>query len=199
MTLFDRLTLWLRGAAPPVHEQLRRRMRAAARTAIASSRDDAPSRIVGVARGTSTIVAPLSGQRCLAYHLAFAGGEEIRRVAFVVEDASGIVEVAPQDVWLTLDHRTPWFRGPPTGLPPAVRDAMSRAGRTTFVLGAGIETWASEGRIEPGDRVAVVGTIDRSPAPAILGDYRQAAGHVYRLVGTGDAPIMVSNAPETMA
>src|SRR5690242_4477573 len=121
MTFFDRLGVWLRGAPPSVHEQLRRRMRAVARGAVTTIGADTAGRLVGVVRADATLIAPLSGQPCVAYHLAFDGGEESATAPFELEDASGIVAIDPQGSWMTLDHRLPRFEGWAFELPDAVK------------------------------------------------------------------------------
>jgi hypothetical protein len=174
-------------------------MRAVPHQAIAAIRDERAGRAVGVVRATATIVAPLSGQACVAYHLAFAGGEEAATIPFTLEDPSGDAAVDPQDCWMTLDHRLPIYRGLSSELPPAVRDAMRRAGQPAYLVDSrGMFTWASEGRIEPGDRIAAVGAMTRSPERPATVDYRRSPGHLLRLTGAAGAPIMLSNAPETM-
>ena len=166
---------------------MRRRARALhalPRTMIGELAVGARVRVVGRAYAVGdTTVAPLSGKTCLAYDSkTYIGGDDGSRgrksqqvVPFQVADESGAIGLALDFVDLQLALLLPDREGP----------QLRTFGESVLQREAGAAGFGAvdhfEGILEPEEKVAVIGTVERGPDGAL------------RLAGTARQPLVISN------
>lgn len=153
------------------------------RTMIADLAAGARVRVVGLAYALGdTTVAPLSGKRCIAYDSkTFIDGDNGSRgrksqqvVPFQVADESGKIGLALDCVSLDLALLVPEREGPQLR---SFGDSIIQRESRAQGFG-GVDHF--EGILEPEQKVAVIGTVERAPDGSL------------RLTGTPAQPLVIS-------
>ena len=149
-------------------------------------------RVIGRAVATgAALLAPVSGESCLAYtHQLFMDNvmtssserpPDSTSVAFAVEDETGRIAIA-EAADVVVDIEAHIVAGEPDA-PPAF--GASIIARELGASGYTLMT-TSVGCLRAGDRVAVVGIVERG------------ADGVLRLVGTPKHPLLISTQPKAL-
>lgn len=188
-------------------QRRRRRLRAALPWPVAELPEGVIGRVTGQARTLDgTLIAPLSGRRCLAYEITLhenthnshrALAREARGIPFVLEDGSGhaVIDPAGAEYALDMDHTA--AGGTTTTIRPELAAMFERLGLPA-TLGTRSKIALCEGVIEAGERVSVLGIATREPDPtAAPTGYRDDAPTRLRLAGSRRYPLVISDHPST--
>lgn len=184
---------------------LRRALRRALPWPIAELPEGVIGRVTGHARILDgTLVAPLSGRRCVAYEIVLAENthnshreiaREARGVPFLLEDDSGRAVIDPADAAYALDLDRRATGGGEDTTRPELAAMFERLGLPA-TLGTRRKIALREGVIEAGERVSVLGVAAREPDPtAAPAGYRDAAPTRLRLAGSRRDPLVISDHP----
>lgn len=190
-------------------QRLLRALRAAERATVATARDGTLARFDGRVVPGPTVLAPLSGRPCVFFQASVeewvSNGKngswrlrarEVHGVPFAMDDGTGTVLIDPTravvDVDLDRTSKSGTFDDP---------DGVERAFLTRHGLAAA--GWVfnksyryTEGVIEIGEPVAVMGYVTREPDPdgaSRMTGYRDGPPTRVRLGGGADHPIRLSD------
>ncbi|MEP6865865.1 MAG: hypothetical protein ABJE66_34920 [Deltaproteobacteria bacterium] len=194
------------GASRKILERRRARKELRSRPVLGAETDEgAVVRVTGIVRATDeTIVAPISGRRCVVYRSrvtsagglvrrAFKARESLVMVPFVLERDGDTMPVAIEGRHALLDL-------PNTKLPPP-RTSDERERRVSFLALHGLKASAGgifeEVLIEPGMRVTIAGLMMKdivAAPPEGEAGYREEAPASLRLAGDVGHPLVIGAA-----
>jgi len=179
-------------------------MRSVARAHAAAAREGAVVRVVGrVVDQGELLVAPVSDRRCVAYELehCYRNGErnigDCASVPFLLDDDGG-ARAATSSACRVLALRLRIDeRGRPDDLPaPFAAWLEENHSSDEWRHERRLSWW--ESRVEPGDRVAIVGVARREIAQQGNGGYRDAPT-LLMLDHADDAPLSIGDDPSLLA
>lgn len=195
-------------SAERIHEQM---LREAPRATAASLENGVTGRLAGVVTADATLRAPMTGRACVAYVARveeWSGGRrarwlerihEVRGVPFTIDDGSGRALVDPGASTMLLHMDATTRSGRFDDATPVEEAFLARhdLASTGWVLNKTLRY--TEGVIEPGERVAIIGRGVREPDPAAGVDvtgYHSALATRVRISGTADEPVLVTDRAE---
>jgi hypothetical protein len=177
-------------------------MRSVARAHASQAREGAVVRVVGrVLDQDPMLVAPVSGRRCVAYdfELRYGNGELITAgsasVPFILDDEGARAVTSAACRVLALRRRLD-ERSRPEELPVAFAAWLEENHASDEWRLERALRWR-ESRVEPGDRVAVVGVARREIAQQGQGGYRDAPT-LLMLDDADDAPLSIGDDPSLL-
>ena len=185
------------------HKQLERELRDSPRTTAARLEAGATGRLAGVVTSDATLRAPLTGRACVAYvarveeRMPRGQGarwveriHEIRGVPFTLDDGTGRALIDPGQSTLLLQMDATTRSGILDSATPVEASFLERHGVASTGVWLNKTLRYTEGVIEPGERVAIVGRGVREPDPDAGPD---ALATRIRLGGSEDQPILITN------
>jgi hypothetical protein len=189
--------------------RLKRTLRAVRVWPIGELPEGTLGRVIGDAQPIDRVLqSPLTGRRCLYYVARVEGNrsgnwhtrfEEKDGVPFLLTDDSGraIIDPSCADAALTFDHDS---RSDTVGDPTPTEAAfLAKHGGKAKGWIFNEKLRYVEAVIEPGKRIAVLGSGVRDPDPqgTPAEGYRSAAPTLLRLTSSPRHPLMISNDPST--
>ena len=154
------------------------------------------------------LTAPISERHCLAWNLAIqvrrGSGknkhwrevhQSCRAQGFVLEDESGRarIDVSRARLVLSNDHRASHGGGWSDGSDELLAYCAEQGVDTSTFLGGSVPVRSSEGVIEVGEVVAVMGVARFEDDPSAGGDGYRSVGKRLVLEAPADAPLLLSD------
>ncbi|HVV83013.1 MAG TPA: GIDE domain-containing protein [Kofleriaceae bacterium] len=189
--------------------KLARQLRDAPASTIAALPEGESARVVGTVVGEATLIAPLTGRRCVAYvaqveqrvstgKTTYWKGliDEVRHHPFTIDDGTGKAIIDPGQAKLLIEMDSTSRSGTFDDATPAESEFLARHQIDSKGWFLNKSLRYLEGVIEPGERVAVLGRAVREPDPEAARDatgYRDALPTRVRIGGSKDQPILVSD------
>jgi hypothetical protein len=162
-------------------------------------------RLAGVVTSDATLRAPLTGRPCVAYVACVEEKRsdrttspwverihEVRGVPFTLDDGTGRALVDPAHSTLLLHMDSTTRSGVFDGATPVEASFLARHGMESTGWFLNKTLRYTEGIIEPGERVAVIGHAAREPAADATDPYGSLTTRV-RIAGTPELPILVTD------
>lgn len=186
---------------------IRRALRDARRVAIGKARDARQVKVVGEVIDGPTVMAPISGRRCVYYRVVVhqATGNRKREraredggVRFQIDDGTGRALVDPEGARIAVELDTRTRSGLFDDATAAEEAFLQRHGIGSTGLIFNRTLTYQEGVIEIGDTVAVLGRGVREPdrsATARVAGYRDPPPTRLRLGGSSRHPILICDQP----
>ncbi len=189
-----------------VHE---RALKAARRATAADLADGTTGRLAGVVTSDATLRAPLTGRPCVAYvarvEEKIARGDtkgwverihEVKGLPFTIDDGTGRALIDPGQATMLLQMDAATRSGVLDSATPVEASFLARHGLDSQGWLLNKTFRYTEGVIEPGERVAILGRGAREPDPSTAADeagYRSALSTRVRIAGTPDEPVLVTD------
>lgn len=189
-----------------------RALREAQRATVADMVEGTTARLAGVVTSDGTLRAPLTGRACVAYvarveeHLGKQGWRtrvyEVRGVTFTIDDGTGRALIDPTSSTLLLEMDSTTRSGSLDDATPVEESFLARHGFASTGWWLNKTLRYTEGVIEAGERVAVLGRGVREPDPDARprdSGYRGALPTRICVGGTPEHPIVVTDRKELVA
>lgn len=177
------------------------------RIAIAEVNSGRLARVVGVVHAAETLVAPLSGERCVYYEVTVRPLDgstrsivhEQRGVPFVLADETGraLVDPAVSRAFIVQELEE---SGTFDSSSPRQYELLARHGKASKRALSRQRIVYREAIIAPGETISVTGEGVREPDPdAPQSGYREPAPTRLRMSGSAQVPLLMSDDPRTLA
>ena len=189
-----------------------RALRSAPRATVATLTEGTTARLAGVVTSDGTLKAPLTGRACVAYVVVLEERvgkrgwvrrlHEVRGVPFTLDDGTGRALIDPAQSTMLLEMDASQRSGAFDDATPVEEAFLARHGLTSTGWFLNKTLRYTEGVIEPGERVAVLGRGVREPDPEALPRdalYRSALPTLINIGGTPEHPIVVSDRADLVA